>query len=108
MPQSPQLNTRLLERLCGKRKTIPEKDGVYFFTFTCARWLPLFAITEGYKFVYKWFDILVKHGHYITGYVIMPGHLHAIIAFPNTGKTINSIIGNGKRFLAYDLVTTLK
>ncbi len=41
-------------------------------------------------------------------YVIMPHHLHAIIAFRNTGKTVNSIIGKGKRFLAYDLVTALE
>src|SRR5580765_7053910 len=90
------------------RKVIPEKDGVYFITFSCARWLSLFAITDGYKFFYTWFDALVKHGHYIIGYVIMPDHLHAIIAFRNSGKSINSIIGNGKRFLAYDVVTALK
>ncbi len=89
------------------RKTIPEKEGIYFITFTCARWLPLFAITEGYKFVYKWFDYLCTKGNYIIGYVIMPNHLHAIIAFRNSKKTINAIIGNGKRFLAYDLVTAL-
>jgi len=65
-------------------------------------------VTDGYKFVYKWFDVLVEHGHYIIGYVIMPDHFHAIIAFHNTRKTINRIIGNGKRFLAYDLVTALK
>ncbi len=90
------------------RKTIPEKDGVYFLTFTCARWLPLFNAIDGYKCVYKWFDVLVRNGHYIIGYVIMPDHLHAIIAFRNRGKSLNSIIGNGKRFLAYDLVTALK
>ena len=38
----------------------------------------------------------------------MPGHLHGIIAFRNRGKSLNSIIGNGKRFLAYDLVAALK
>src|SRR6266511_1662132 len=38
----------------------------------------------------------------------MPSDLHAIIAFRNRVKSLNSIIGNGKRFLAYDLVTGLK
>ena len=38
----------------------------------------------------------------------MPSHLHAVIAFSNTGKAINSIVGNGKRFLAYDLVQALQ
>jgi len=90
------------------RKIIPEKDGVYFITFTCAGWLPLFSITDGYKFVYKWFDVLKAAKHYVIGYTIMPHHLHAVIAFSNTGKAINSIIGNSKRFLAYDLIKALK
>jgi hypothetical protein len=38
----------------------------------------------------------------------MPNHVHAIIAFGNTGKSINSIVGNGKRFMAYELVKLLK
>jgi hypothetical protein len=38
----------------------------------------------------------------------MPNHVHAIIAFSNTGKTINSIISNGKRFIAYDLIKRLQ
>jgi hypothetical protein len=38
----------------------------------------------------------------------MPNHVHAIIAFSNTGKSINSIISNGKRFIAYDLVKSLQ
>ena len=90
------------------RKLIPEKDGVYFFTFTCARWLSLFHIADGYRCVYKWFDVLIKNEHYIIGYAIMPNHVHAIVAFRNTDKTINSIIANGKRFLAYDLVAELE
>ena len=90
------------------RKTIPEKDGVYFITFTCAQWLPLFQITNGYDAVYNWFDVLKQNGHYIIGYTIMTHHVHAIIAFHNTGKTINSIIGNGKRFIAYDIVKRLQ
>jgi len=58
--------------------------------------------------VYKWFNYLKQTNHYITGYVIMPNHLHALIAFSNTGKNINKIIGNGKRFMAYDIVGKLK
>jgi len=90
------------------RKTIPEKDGVYFITFTCAQWLPLFKITNGYDAVYHWFNVLKQSRHYIIGYVIMTNHVHAVIAFHNTGKTINSIIGNGKRFIAYDIVKRLQ
>jgi hypothetical protein len=90
------------------RKTIPEKDGIYFITFTCAQWLPLFQITNGYDAVYNWFTVLKQTGHYIIGYTIMTNHVHVVIAFHNTSKTINSIIGNGKRFIAYDIVKRLE
>jgi len=90
------------------RKSITETEGVYFITFTCTNWLPLFKICNAYHAVYKWFDHLIEQGHYIIGYVIMPSHVHAIIAFTNTGKSINIIVSNGKRFIAYDLVKRLK
>ena len=38
----------------------------------------------------------------------MPSHVHAVIAFGNTGKSINTIVSNGKRFIAYDLVNRLQ
>ena len=38
----------------------------------------------------------------------MPNHVHGIIAFSNTGKSINSIVSNGKRFIAYELVKCLQ
>ncbi len=38
----------------------------------------------------------------------MPNHAHAVIAFHNTGQTISSIAGNGKRFMAYDIVERLQ
>ena len=38
----------------------------------------------------------------------MPNHLHALIAFTNSGKEINQIVGNGKRFMAYAIVGKLK
>jgi hypothetical protein len=46
--------------------------------------------------------------HYIVGYVIMPSHVHIVIAFSNTGKSINTIVSNGKRFIAYDLINRLQ
>ncbi len=90
-----------------KRK-IDKKEGIYFITFTCHQWLPLFEIVDAYSLVYRWFDYLTNSGNYINGYVIMPNHLHALIAFRNSGKSINLTIGNGKRFLAYDLVKKLE
>jgi REP element-mobilizing transposase RayT len=91
------------------RREITEYDGLYFITFTCCRWIKLFEITQGYDVVYNWFDYLKSKGHYISGYVIMPNHVHALIAFRNTqGQSINSIVGNGKRFMAYEIVKRLE
>jgi REP element-mobilizing transposase RayT len=58
--------------------------------------------------VYNWFHYLCIQGDHIIGYVILPNHVHALIAFKNSGKNINTIVGNGKRFIAYDLVERLK
>ena len=83
-------------------------SGLYFLTFTNYKWLSLFEITNSYDLVYKWFDILKANGHLVTGYVIMPNHLHALIAFHPGKMSINTIIGNGKRFIAYDMVKRLE
>jgi hypothetical protein len=91
------------------RREITEYSGIYFITITCSQWLHLFEITNGYDEVYKWFDHLKLEGHYIVGYVIMPNHIHAVIGFKNTqGVSINSIIGEGKRFMSYGIVKRLK
>jgi|SRR5215203_1464062 len=90
------------------RRAIPEKDGIYFITFTCKNWLPLFELTNSYNAVYKWFDHLKTNGHYITGYVILPNHLHVLIGFKALTKSINTVVSNGKRFIAYEIVKRLK
>ncbi|GBL34555.1 hypothetical protein EMGBS15_01500 [Filimonas sp.] len=90
------------------RQTIPYKSGIFFITFTCAYWLPLFKKLESYDLIYNWFDVLNTNKHAIHGYVIMPDHVHAIISFRNTGQRINTIVGNGKRFMAYEFVNRLE
>jgi len=84
------------------------EPGIYFITFTNYKWLPLFKITNAYDLVYNWFDALKPMGHSVLGYVIMPNHVHALIGFVETKKSINTIIGNGKRFIAYDIVDRLQ
>ncbi len=42
------------------------------------------------------------------GYVIMPNHLHALIDFSSSAESINTIVSNGKRFMAYKIVERLK
>jgi REP element-mobilizing transposase RayT len=84
-------------------------EGLYFVTLTCARWIPLFEEIQAYDSIYKWFDVLKTKGNFIVAYVLMPNHLHMLGFFKNQDrKTINSIIGNGKRFLAYAIVNKLK
>lgn len=90
------------------KRTIPYSFGTFFITFTCARWLPLIERVNGYDIINKWFDHLKKSGHYINAYVIMPNHVHAIISFTETKQSINTIIGNGKRFMAYEMIARLK
>ena len=86
------------------RRQIPYKSGMFFITFTCARWMPLFEMSNGYHFVYNFFDVLKSKGHFVNAYVIMPNHVHAILSFTYTEKSINKIIGDGKRFITYDLI----
>jgi hypothetical protein len=38
----------------------------------------------------------------------MPNHVHALIGFQNTGKPINKIVGDGKRFIAYEIIKRLE
>ena len=90
------------------RTTADNTEGTYFITFTCQHWLPLFERTNSYNAVYKWFDHLKTKGHYIKGYVIMPNHLHALIDFGISEKNINTIVSNGKRFIAYAIVKRLQ
>jgi hypothetical protein len=38
----------------------------------------------------------------------MPNHLHALIGLKNSEQSINIIVSNAKRFMAYELVKRLK
>lgn len=82
--------------------------GIYFISFTNYQWLPLFAITDAYDLVYKWFDHLASNGHVVVAYVIMPNHIHIMVARTQNKPSLNTIIGNGKRFLAYGIIQRLE
>jgi putative transposase len=82
---------------------------LYFVTFTCFRWINLFEITNGYEFVYKWFEYLKSEKQInVVSYVIMPNHVHLILYLPDHSMDLNKIIGNGKRFLAYAIIQVLE
>ena len=89
---------------------IPHEQGpnsIYFVTFTCYNWLPLFEITNSYDLIYKWFDYLYSKNIRVAGYVIMPNHIHLLLYFPEMTSTLNTIIGNAKRMLAYEIIKRL-
>ena len=90
------------------KTTIPYNSGTFYITFTCHNWLSLIEKANGYDIVYNWFDYLKEHGHIVNGFVSMPNHIHAILSFRDVGKSINTIIGNGKRFMAYEIINRLK
>jgi REP element-mobilizing transposase RayT len=88
--------------------SITENQGIYFITFTCHNWLPLIERSEGYSAVYCFFEVLKHKGHSITGYVIMPNHVHFLLHYSGGEKNLNTLIGNGKRFMAYDMLAKRK
>ena len=81
----------------------------YFITFTCIEWISLFDITNGYDLAYNWFSVLKKeHNADVVAYVLMPNHLHVIVHFPEQNFNLNTILANGKRFMAYQIVNRLE
>jgi REP element-mobilizing transposase RayT len=89
-------------------RKLQRTDGAVFFcTFTCWAWLPLIERTQAYDRVYNWMHIARAKGFRFFGYVIMPNYIHAIVFSP-AGQSINALLSNGKRFLAYDIVSRLR
>ena len=85
-----------------------EKCAVYFCTVTCYKWLPLLEESQTYDSVYRWFTHLKDDGCLLAGYVIMPNHFHVLLYPTHAGTSLNRIVGDGKRFIAYDIVNKLK
>jgi len=85
-----------------------QKDTAYFITITCYKWLSLIEKTNLYDFIYTWFGRIYKQGIKTMGYVIMPNHLHLLIYFPEIDTNLNKIIGEAKRFMAYEIIKRLK
>jgi REP element-mobilizing transposase RayT len=91
------------------RSTQTSVSSLYYITFTCFNWLPLFQLVNAYDLVYKWFEYLKAEKNIkTTAYVIMPNHLHCILFFPVPDCSLNSLIGNAKRFIAYEIIKRLK
>ncbi len=80
----------------------------YFVTITCFKWLPLFEASNVYDYFSEWTNHLKKGGITISGYVFMPNHLHLLVFVHPKCLDFNKLIGNAKRFLAYEIVKRLK
>jgi len=85
-----------------------ERHQVYFCTITCYKWLPLIEEANAYGSVYRWFEHLKADGCHVIGYVIMPNHFHVMLYPTHSGTSINKVVGECKRFMAYDIVQGLK
>ena len=84
------------------------RNAFYYITITCFNWFSLFEITNLYDNIYNWFDVLKKRRILINVYVIMPNHMHTVVYCSGITKPINTILGTGKRFMAYEIVDRLK
>lgn len=89
------------------RTTIDDEDKLFYITFTCYDWLPLIECTESYDLVYKWFEYLKTKNIEVIGYVIMPNHIHCLLNFPSKGFSLNTVVSNAKRFMAYEIIKRL-
>ena len=81
---------------------------LYFCTFTCCNWLPLFEVTNSYDEVYNWFQLAHEKKFRTRAYVIMPYHVHFIMITTYKNSNLNTLMSNGKRFIAYEIVERLK
>ena len=84
-----------------------ESDCIYFITFSCYKWIPLIDLTSLHDHIYSWFKYLIEIQTKIVGFVIMPNHLHLLLYYPTSHKSINTVVGNGKRFMAYEIIRRL-
>ena len=90
------------------RKSHQITDNTWFITFTCYDWLPLFEITQSYDLIYNWLKLINnKYQVKTLAFVIMPNHVHVLIYLTNFDINLNTLLSNGKRFMAYELVKRL-
>jgi len=69
--------------------------------------LPLIELSQGYDAVYNFIKTLDKQNHIVLAYVIMLNHLHLLLDYSG-GKSLNTVIGNGRRFFAYEIINLLE
>jgi REP element-mobilizing transposase RayT len=84
-------------------------ENTWFLTFTCFNWIPLFEITSSYDLIYNWLKLIgEKYQIKTLAFVIMPNHVHLLLYLSDETVNLNTIIGNAKRFMAYELIKRLQ
>ena len=71
-----------------------QRATIYFVTFTCHKWLPLFEETKLYDNIYNWFNLLIEKDIKIVGYVLLPNHSHCMLYLPKEAPELYKIISN--------------
>ncbi len=84
-----------------------EKETFYFTTFTCHKWFPLLEKAEIYAYLPNWINQLSSRGLITCGYVMMPNHLHLLVYVQKDCQGLNRVLGEGKRFMAYEIISRL-
>ena len=64
--------------------------------------------TKIHEYLPDWSEQLAKRGIALSGYVLMPNHLHLLVFVQPECQGLNKVIGESKRFMAYEIVKRLK
>lgn len=83
-------------------------DKFHYLTITCFQIIPFFETVNLNDYIYRCFRILESKKILTCGYVIMPNHLHSLVFTKIRKELINEIIGETKRFMAYEIVSRIK
>ena len=67
---------------------------MYYCTFTCYDWLPLFEMVNGYDMVYKWFDQLknILEAEFNRGLLPVLQLLRASVLKPQTNVLLQILL----------------
>ena len=77
------------------RKSYNTVNKIYFFTATIHKWLPLLAEENNRQLVINYLQKHCNDGLLtVYGFVIMPDHLHIILAMVRASRTICFIVEN--------------
>lgn len=74
-----------------------DQSSLYYITFTCFNWLPLFQLTNSYDMVYNWFEYLKTEKNIKTTAYVHAKSFACILFFSTPDFSLNKIISNAKR-----------